>query len=94
MQTQGEHVHSTQEGTRLLHGFELESLLLWDNTADHCTPVPRYCQHLILNLLHFSQERQIQSPECEEKFTQSFRLVNTMKLRDGSVGAGSTANWI
>lgn len=40
-----------------------------------------HCKHLIPCLLHFSPERQIQSPECEEKFTQSFRLVNTMKLR-------------
>lgn len=40
------------------------------------------CQHLRPCLLHFSMEHQIQSPECEEKFTQSFRLVNTQELRN------------
>jgi len=40
-------------------------------------------QHLIpLLLLHFSLERQTESPECEEKFMQSFRQVKTLKLRE------------
>lgn len=28
-------------------------------------------------------ERQIQSPECEEEFTHSFRRAKTLKLRGG-----------
>lgn len=45
------------------------------------------CQHLIPFLLHLPPEWQIQSLECEEKFTQSFRLVNTLKLGEKATRA-------
>lgn len=35
--------------------------------------------NILSRLLHLSVERQIQSPECEEKFTQSFRLLNKLR---------------
>lgn len=53
------------------------------------------CQHLTpFFLLHFSPERQIQSPECKHKFTQGFGLVDTLTPREMAMRAQRSANWI
>ncbi len=47
-----------------------------------------YVANILSRLLHFSLEHQTQSPEGEEKFTLSFRLVNTLKLRNMATQRG------